>query len=555
MVVSLRNGRDLDKEQEVAQASKETTPATPIPLEVDEPLTLTEVVVEQGQDEKGKAKVDEEIPIILGRPFSATGRALIDCETGELKMRLNDEEVIFNVQQSMRRSSEYANCSLVEAMDVILEPQLESLELEKKGYTSSKAISRGTTQAGAEAAPSSPQVEQLLQVLQESKTAIGWTMADIKGISPAFCMHKILLEEGHKPSREHQRRLNPNMKEVIKKEVIKWLDAGIIFPISDSNWVSPVQCVSKKGGMTVVQNDNNELISTRTVTGWWICMDYRKLNTTTRNDHFPLPFIDQMLDRITHYTNSFKKRLVTAPIIVAPNWEQPFELMCDASDYAIGAVLGQQKDKLMHPIYYASRTLSGAQLNYTVTEKEMLVVVFAFDKFRSYLIGSKVIVYTDHATIRYLIEKKESKSRLIHWVLLLQEFDLEIRDRKGTENQVADHLSRLEGAKRKVEVDDITETFPDEQLLAMTMEEAPWYVDIANYLASGIACHASPYGGHFGGIRIAAKVLESGLYWPTLFKDAHAWVKSCDECQRTGNIYRRHEMLMTTIQEVEIFDM
>ena len=116
----------------------------------------------------------------------------------------------------------------------------------------------------------------------------------------------------------------------------------------------------------------------------------------------------------------------------------------------------------------------------------MLAVVFAFNKFRSYLIGSKVIVYTDHAAIRYLIEKKESKPRLIRWVLLLQEFDLEIRDRKGTENQVADHLSRLEGAEKKVEVEDITETFPDEQLLAMTMEEAPWYADIANYLASGI---------------------------------------------------------------------
>jgi len=299
-----------------------------------------------------------------------------------------------------------------------------------------------------------------------------------------------------------------------------------------------------------------------------------------------------------------KRRLVTAPIIVAPNWEQPFELMCDASDYAIGAVMGQRKDKLVHPIYYASRTLSGAQLNYTVTEKEMLAVVFAFDKFRSYLIGSKVIVYTDHATLRYLIAKKESKPRLIRWVLLLQEFDLEIRDRKGAENQVADHLSRLEGAEKKVEVEDITETFPDEQLLAVTLEEAPWYADIANYLASGIvpydlssvqkkkffrdchmyywdepylfricvdnmirrcipeidqssvlqACHASPYGGHFGGVRTAAKVLESGFYWPTVFKDAHLWVKGCDECQRTGNISRRHEMPMNPIQEVEVFD-
>lgn len=181
-----------------------------------------------------------------------------------------------------------------------------------------------------------------------------------------------------------------------------------------------------------------------------------------------------------------KKRLVTAPIIVAPDWEQPFELMCNASDYAVGAVLGQRKEKTMHPIYYASRTLSGAQLNYTLTEKEMLAVVFAFDKFRSYLIGSKVIVYTDHAALRYLTEKKESKPRLIRWVLLLQEFDLEIRDRKGTENQVADHLSQFEGAENTVEAEDILETFPDEQLLATSMEDVPWYADIANYLASGI---------------------------------------------------------------------
>ncbi|XP_070004907.1 uncharacterized protein [Nicotiana sylvestris] len=160
--------------------------------------------------------------------------------------------------------------------------------------------------------------------------------------------------------------------------------------------------------------------------------------------------------------------------------------MCDASDYAIGAVLGQRKDKLMHPIYYASRMLSGVQLNYTVTEKEMLAVVFAFVKFRSYLIGYKVIVYTDHAALRYLIEKKEFKSLLIRWVLLLQEFNLEIRDRKGTENQVADHLSRLEGVEKSVEVEEILETFPDEQLLAGSLEDTPWYADFTNYLACGI---------------------------------------------------------------------
>ena len=123
-------------------------------------------------------------------------------------------------------------------------------------------------------------------------------MADIRGISPAFCMHKIILEEDARPSLEHQRRLNEAMQEVVKKEVIKWLDAGVVYPISDSSWTSPVKCILKKSGMTVVTNANNELIPTRTVTGWRVCMDYRKLNKVTRKDHFPLPFLDQMLDRL-----------------------------------------------------------------------------------------------------------------------------------------------------------------------------------------------------------------------------------------------------------------
>ncbi|MGI4673452.1 hypothetical protein ACR2XN_28715 [Klebsiella pneumoniae] len=123
-----------------------------------------------------------------------------------------------------------------------------------------------------------------MEILKKYKKAIGWTIADIRGISPSICMHKILLEEGAKESIEGQRRLNPIMKEVVKKEIIKWLDAGIIYPISDSSWVSHVQCVPKKGGLTVIKNEDNELIPTRTVTGWRICIDYRKLNKATRKD-------------------------------------------------------------------------------------------------------------------------------------------------------------------------------------------------------------------------------------------------------------------------------
>ena len=140
--------------------------------------------------------------------------------------------------------------------------------------------------------------DKLLEILMKYKEAITWSIEDLKGISPSICMHKILLNDDIKTSIEHQRRLNPVMKEVVRKEVLKWLNAGFIYAISDSSWVSPVHVVPKKGGFIVISIEKNELIPIRTVTGWRVCIDYRKLNTATRKDHFPLPFIDQMLDRL-----------------------------------------------------------------------------------------------------------------------------------------------------------------------------------------------------------------------------------------------------------------
>jgi hypothetical protein len=125
-----------------------------------------------------------------------------------------------------------------------------------------------------------------------------------------------------------------------------------------------------------------------------------------------------------------RKALISAPIIQPPDWSFPFEIMCDASDYVIGTVLGQTKDKKHHAIVYASKTLIGAQLNYVTTEKELLVVIFAINKFRSYLVGAKIIIYTNHAALKYLLTKKDAKPCLIRWILLLQEFDLEIKDKK-----------------------------------------------------------------------------------------------------------------------------
>ena len=145
--------------------------------------------------------------------------------------------------------------------------------------------------------------QKLLKILKNYQESIAWSIDELKGISPSICMHKILQEKNAKPSVEQQRRLNPVMKEVVKKEVLKWLNVGFIYAISDSPWVSPVHVVPKKGWFTVIRNEKNELIPTRTVTGWRVCIDYRKLNTATRKDHFPLPFIDLMLDRLAGHAH------------------------------------------------------------------------------------------------------------------------------------------------------------------------------------------------------------------------------------------------------------
>ena len=287
-------------------------------------------------------------------------------------------------------------------------------------------------------------------------------------------------------------------------------------------------------------------------------------------------------DECLNAFNCLKEKLTHAPIVAAPNWEQPFEVMCDASDEAIGAVLGQRKEKQFRTIYYASRTLTETQRNYTTTEKELLSVVFAFDKFCSYLILSKVVVYTNHSAIKFLFAKQDAKPRLIRWILLLQEFDIEIKDKKGAENYVADHLSRLDSpAMEDGYSNPINEVFPDESLYAMQILNGPWYADFANFLASKIVpseltyhqknkffsdvkhylweepflykvcadgiirrcvpeeemesvlhyCHDREAGGHFGANRTAAKVLQSGFYWPTLFRDAYRYVQKCDRCQ------------------------
>nr|GEV73189.1 reverse transcriptase domain-containing protein [Tanacetum cinerariifolium] len=562
-------------------------------------------------------EADPRVPLILGRSFLRTGRALIDVYGEEITLRVNEESVTFNLNQTMRYSLTYDENSVnrvdvidiaceefvqdvldfqynpkssnptlvsdasVSENDVSKEPIVKSssqtltpfgesdffLE-EIEDFLNDDLIPTGIENSAKSSVEEPPELElkellshlkytfledsnkfpviiaknlkdvekkALINVLKSNKRAIARKISDIKGIDPKFCTHKILMGDDYKPAVQSQRRVNPKIHDVIKKEVIKFLDAGMIYPISDS----PRR----------------------------VCIDYRKLNDATRKEHFPLPFMDQMLERLaenefycfldgfsregivlghkisnsgievdkvkvdviaklphpttvkgvrsflghagfyrrfiqdflkiarpmTHLLeketpfvfskecidafNTLKKKLTEALILVVLDWNLPFELMCDASDYAIGAVLGQRKTKHFQPIHYASKTMTEAQIHYTAIEKEMIAVAYAFEKFRPYLVLSKIIVYTDHSALKYLLNKQDAKPRLLRWVLLLQEFDITIPDKKGSKNLAADHLSRLENPHKDVlKNKDINENFPLKTLGSLSSNSTPWAI-------------------------------------------------------------------------------
>ncbi|CAM8919424.1 unnamed protein product [Rhodiola kirilowii] len=670
-------------------------------------------------------------PFYWEEPFLYTAGAIFDTTKGSITMTVGDEEVEFNLEKAQKGPNSTMTCNYLDLVDTyelydvpnllmsaidldnelpdiadcwaILEEDSEERTLSDKGKESCsvelKALPTSLRYEFLGPNSSLPiivnsslndiETSKLLDVVRKHKDAIGYSIDDLKGISPNLCMHEINLESDSMPSRERARRLNPIVGKLLRKRSLNCLMRELFSPLRTLNggfFQIPIHPQDQEKTtftcpygtfayrrmpfglcnapgtfqrcmmaifsefiekiMEVFMDDFSvygssfddclanlakvlkRCIETNLVLNWEKChfmvqegivlghlvskrgieVDKAKIEVMEK---LPPPRDVKGIRSFLGHADclvAFKKlkeALISAPIIQPPRWDLPFELMCDASDYAIGAVLGQRVDKKLHAIHYTSKVLSGAQLNYTTTEKELLAIVYAFDKFRPYLVASKVIVFTDHAAIKYLLAKKDSKPRLIRWILLLQEFDIEIKDKKGVENVVADHLSRLE-ENEEIEVDarPVNDSFIGEQLMRVEAEALPWYADFVNFVVCGIIphdmnhhqrrkflsetkryywdepylyrlcadgvyrtcvaeeemreilyhCHSSQYGGHGSGAKTASKVLQCGFYWPTLFGDAYEFAKACDQCQRTGNISKRHEMPQQSILPVELFD-
>nr|GEU40256.1 reverse transcriptase domain-containing protein [Tanacetum cinerariifolium] len=410
----------------------------------------------------------------------------------------------------------------------------------------------------------------LITVLKLHKRAIAWKLFDIKGIDPDFCTHKILMEYDFEPAVQHQRRVNPKIYDVIKNEVLKLFDAGLIYPISDSPWrcmMAIFHDMIKKTmevfmeDFSVFRNSFQTYLShlekmLKRCEDTNLCLNWEK-------SHFMVKEGIVLGHKISKYGIEVDK----AKVKVIAKLPHPTTVK--------GAVPRQRQEKHFRPIHYARKTMTEEESNYTTTKK-MLAMVYAFEKFRSYLIMNKSIVYTDHSALKYLFAKKDSKARLLRWVLLLQEFTFKVIDTKVAENLAADHLSRLENPHQNVlDPKEINESFPLETLNMVSScgnSSSPWFSDFANYHAGNFvvngmscvhgqeaidilkACHYGPAEGHHGPNYTAKKVFDSGFYWPTIYRDAQDLVKTCDVCQRQGKISQRDEMPQNSIQVCKIFD-
>ncbi|GJZ14135.1 reverse transcriptase domain-containing protein [Tanacetum coccineum] len=417
---------------------------------------------------------------------------------------------------------------------------------------------------------------KLIEVLKAHKSALAWKISDIKGIDPKFCTHKILMEDDFKPVVQMQRRVNPKIHEVIKKEVIKLLDAGLIYPISDSPWVSPVHCVPKKGGMTVVQNDDNELIPTRLVTGWRVCIDYRKLNDATRKDHFPLPFMDQMLERL------------------AGN-----EFYCFLDGFSGYFQIPRPKDQERHHLLpygtFAYKRMPFGLCNAPGTFQRCMTAIFhdMIEKTMEVFMDDFSVFGDNFSKCLDNLDKMLNRCEETNLVLNWEKCHFMVKEGIVLGHKIS--KNGLEVDRAKVEV--IAKLpYPttvkgvrsflghrgfyrrghqDFFEIARPMDssfgkETPfvWFrmsVNMLKFIRRCVfgkeaheilmACHSGPTGGHHSANYTARKVFDSGFFWPTIYKDAINLVKHCDACQRQGKISQRDEMPQNAIQVCEIFDL
>ncbi|RVW21278.1 Retrovirus-related Pol polyprotein from transposon 17.6 [Vitis vinifera] len=630
-----------------------------LPYSVYKQLGLVDFVV---LDIDPLVKEANYVPIIFGRSFLATSNAIINCRNGLMQLTFGNmtlELNIFHMSKKLITPEEEEGPKEVCIIDTLVEEHCdqnmqdelnESLEdLEEglsepadvlatlQGWTRNQEIlplfdkEEGQDDVTEEfpnlnlkplpmelkytylednnqcpvvisSSLTSHQEISLLEVLKRCKKAIGWQISDLKGISPLVCTHHIYMEEEAKPIRQPQRRLNPHLQEVVRTEVLKLLQAGIIYPISDSPWVlervsgHPFYCfLDGYSGYFQIEIDVEDQEKT-TFTCPFGTYAYRRMpfglcNAPATFQRCMLSIFSDMVERImevfmddiTIYGGTFEECLVNLEAVLKRciekdlvlNWEkchfmvhqgivlghiisekgievdkakveliaklpspttikgvrqflghagfyrrfiQDFSklsrplcevLAKDANDFAIGAVLGQREGGKPYVIYYASKTLNEAQRNYTTTEKELLVVVFALDKFRAYLVGSFIIVFTDHSALKYFLTKQDAKARLIRWILLLQEFDLQIRDKKGVENVVADHLSsEWKAQDRKHFFAKIHAYYWEEPILFKYCADQIIRKCVLEEEQQGILshCHENACGGHFASQKIAMKM-------------------------------------------------
>nr|GEX32402.1 reverse transcriptase domain-containing protein [Tanacetum cinerariifolium] len=581
-------------------------------------------------------EADPRVPLILGRSILRTGHALIDVYGEEITLRINDEFVTFNLNQTMRYSSTYDDNSYNPKSS---NPTLVSNPLISESDSCRVPIVKSSSPTLTSFGDSDFFLEEIKDFLNDKSIPAGIENSLYDPEGDILSLEKLLNEDPFQlPLMDlklaEETKAKSSVEEPPKLE-LKELPSHLEYAfLEESNKLPPVgepnPLCAQEGRYDRYPQDQKKTTFTcpygtfayrrmllglcnapgtfqregivlgHRISKSGIEVDRAKVDVITK-----LPYLTTVKGvRLGHAEcvdafNTLKKKLIEAPILVVLDWNLLFELMCDASDFAIGAVLGQRKTKHFQPIHYASKMMTEAQIHYTTTEKEMLDVVYAFEKFRPYLVLSKSIVYTDHSALKHLLNKQDTKPRLLRWVLLLQEFDITILDKKGYENLAADHLSRLENPHKDVlENKDINENFLLETLGSLSSDSTPWFADIANFHARNFikkgltsqqkknffkdvkhyfwddpylfriyadqiirryvhgkeafdilkACHEGPIGGHHGANLTAKKVFDAGFFWPSIYRDAHDMIKFCDTCQRQEKISQRDEMPQNAIQ-------